>query len=132
MKGLVEALAGGGGVQEEVVRRISERSEREQRPLNRRATSRDRVVIETREVRRVLAGDDHQLEGGSGGGRREDHERLVGEDEPLSGLLFRLGQAAPHARPSADHVPRPAPDLLRHPMRDLWDRVQLQIQVLAA
>src|SRR5438874_2365144 len=61
----------------------------------------------------------------------EDDERLIGKDEPLAGLLLRPGQTAPHTGPAADHVARPTPDLLGHPVRNLRNRVQLQVQVLA-
>ena len=92
----------------------------------------DGLVVERREVGRVLAGHDHHLEGRAAGGRREDDGVVVGEHEPLTALLLGLGQGAPHAASRLDHLARAATDLLGDPVRHLRDRIQLEVEVRAA
>ena len=94
VEGLVEPLAGGRRVQEQVVRRIAERVERVERALERGRGIGDGVVVERREVGGVLArGTTIISNARAAGGRREDDGVMVGEHEPLAALLLGLGQA---------------------------------------
>jgi hypothetical protein len=132
VEGLIQPLTCGRGVQEQVVRRVTQGVQGAERALHGGPARADGLVRQGGEVGGVLARDEHHLEGRPRGRGGEDDERLVGEDQPLSGLFLRSRQPAPHAAAGLDHVTRPAADLLSHPVGDLRNGVQLDVEMLAA